>query len=38
MSVQGLRLLHFNVYGTVPRYGFVKLKNGLRVETGENQT
>jgi ABC-2 type transport system ATP-binding protein len=32
MSVQGLRLLHFAVYGTASRYGLVRPNSGLHVE------
>jgi ABC-2 type transport system ATP-binding protein len=36
-SVQALRLLHFTIYGTAPRYGLVSVKGTLQAEAEDGE-
>jgi ABC-2 type transport system ATP-binding protein len=38
LAVQALRLLHFTVYGTAPRYGLVSVPGALHIETQQRGT
>jgi ABC-type polysaccharide/polyol phosphate transport system ATPase subunit len=38
LAVQALRLLHFTVYGTAPRYGFVSVRGALQMKVQRGRT